>query len=284
MPTLKHAVINSLARDELQGRRQIEAEIIPDTFDFGQPKWKLEEHNMDFLERNGVDRGDIVLLQATRIVERKNIEVAMDLVHLLSIECFLGRLRGKTLYNGKHTTANSRVVLVLAGYAELDSMGYLERLKSKAGLLGIEVRFVGDQIKAQRALDGERKYYSLWDAYAHADAVTYPSVLEGWGNQFIEAIFAEKPIVLFKYPVFEKDIKPRGYRFVSFGNRMLRSDATGLGEIPKEVLGKAAGALVSKLTGLDALHDARHNIDIAKRNNSLEELKTIMARLLPIAG
>lgn len=34
--------------------------------------------------------------------------------------------------------------------------------------------------------------------------MTYPSLREGWGNQFIEAVFAKLPVVLLEYPVWAK--------------------------------------------------------------------------------
>ena len=62
------------------------------------------------------------------------------------------------------------------------------------------------------------KIYNFWDAYVFADLITYPSLLEGWGNQFLEGIFAKKPLIIFEYPVFLTDIKEKGFNIVSLGD------------------------------------------------------------------
>jgi len=44
--------------------------------------------------------------------------------------------------------------------------------------------------------------------------VTYPSTFEGFGNAFMEAVYFHKPIVVNRYSIYTKDIKPRGFRAV----------------------------------------------------------------------
>ena len=58
--------------------------------------------------------------------------------------------------------------------------------------------------------------YSLWDAYPHADLVTYPSEIEGFGNAFLEALYFKKPIVVNNYAIYETDIKPKGFKVIDF--------------------------------------------------------------------
>jgi len=55
---------------------------------------------------------------------------------------------------------------------------------------------------------GKGLYLLSLDTYVFADIISYPSIFEGWGNQFIEAVFAKKPVIVFEYPVFKSDIKP----------------------------------------------------------------------------
>ena len=55
-----------------------------------------------------------------------------------------------------------------------------------------------------------RKIYTLWDCYLNSDVVLYPTKIEGFGNQLVEAIFFEKPVVLTPYPVYTKDIRSLG--------------------------------------------------------------------------
>ena len=61
-----------------------------------------------------------------------------------------------------------------------------------------------------RTADG-RKIYSLQDIYPHADLVTYPSIVEGFGNAFLEAIYFRKPILVNNYSIYSFDIKPKGF-------------------------------------------------------------------------
>jgi len=41
--------------------------------------------------------------------------------------------------------------------------------------------------------------------------VTYPSLIEGFGNAFLEAVYFKKPLLVNRYPVFIKDIEPLGF-------------------------------------------------------------------------
>ena len=53
--------------------------------------------------------------------------------------------------------------------------------------------------------------YSLWDVYPFADFITYPSLYEGFGNAFLEAIYFKKPILINRYATFVRDIEPLGF-------------------------------------------------------------------------
>jgi glycosyltransferase involved in cell wall biosynthesis len=103
--------------------------------------------------------------------------------------------------------------------------------------MDVRVIFESELIRDDRALtpDG-RKIYRLADAYQHADLVTYPSSVEGFGNAFLEAVYYRCPIVVNGYSTFEADIKPRGFRVIEFDGyitedtltqaRQVLSDAT----------------------------------------------------------
>ncbi len=58
--------------------------------------------------------------------------------------------------------------------------------------------------------------YSLAEFYAAADFVTYPSVFEGFGNAFLEAVYHRRPILVNNYSTYEVDLRPRGFRVVWF--------------------------------------------------------------------
>ena len=62
----------------------------------------------------------------------------------------------------------------------------------------------------------------------------YPTALEGFGNQFIESIFFEKPILLTPYEVYKKDIKPLGFSTIEIEEKISN---TSLEKI-KSLIGK----------------------------------------------
>ncbi|MGB5615832.1 MAG: glycosyltransferase family 1 protein, partial [Desulfobacterales bacterium] len=47
--------------------------------------------------------------------------------------------------------------------------------------------------------------------YPHADLITYPSTIEGFGNAFLEAVYFKKPILVNRYSIYTIDIKPKGF-------------------------------------------------------------------------
>jgi len=54
----------------------------------------------------------------------------------------------------------------------------------------------------------------IWDVYPHADFITYPSLYEGFGNAFLEAIYFRKPLLVNRYGVFVRDIEPQAFDLV----------------------------------------------------------------------
>ena len=83
--------------------------------------------------------------------------------------------------------------------------------------MGVDLRVISDRISKERETgpDG-RKRYPLWDVYPHADLVSYPSLYEGYGNAFVEAIYFRKPVLVNRYSIFEADIEPKGFQVISF--------------------------------------------------------------------
>ena len=68
-------------------------------------------------------------MQATRIVRRKNIELAIDLVEKLSQTDYLQKLASKRTYRQSQFDPNkNKLWLVLPGYAEREHENYLKSL------------------------------------------------------------------------------------------------------------------------------------------------------------
>ncbi len=132
-PIISHVVINSLAQKELKERTGINSSVVPNIFDFSAPAWKKDEFNSSFRDDIGLMKNDILILQATRIVKRKGIELAIDFVKALNSPERRAQLQANGLYDGRPFEDDSRIVLVLAGYSRDDSTGrYLKDLKIKA--------------------------------------------------------------------------------------------------------------------------------------------------------
>jgi len=270
---IKHICINSLAQAELKRRKGINAVVIPDVFDFKQKSWSPDKYNSDLLQTIGVKPNDLVVLQATRIVKRKGIELTIQFVR--ELEKHKDKLIGKTLYNGKRIIRDSSVVLILAGYAEEFDKQYLKNLEDEITTAKIKAKFINPLVGAERSYE-DKKIYSLWDVYVFSDLITYPSIFEGWGNQFIEAIFARKPIVLFEYPVFISDIKKEGYFLISLGNKIRSNGENNLLEIDVSQVNKATIESIKALTSKETNILLDRNFEIGARYHDYHVLREFL--------
>ena len=110
-PSIKHAVINSLAQIELKERKGIPSLIVPNVFDFETPPWEVDDYNSDLRSEIGLKKNDLVILQATRIVSRKGIELAIDFTRALNTLERRELLVENGLFDGRKFTKNNRIVL-----------------------------------------------------------------------------------------------------------------------------------------------------------------------------
>ncbi len=216
IPNIRHAVINSDARQQLEERFGIVAVAVPNVMDFERPFGLVEDYNKDLLGQIGLSRDDIAIFQITRIVERKGIEVAIDLI---------GRLE------------DPKTKLVITGSAVDDPRkGYYKQLIDRVESQGLRkrVRFAYRRILSSRGRTPRgHKRYSLSDAYAQAVACTYFSTHEGFGNAFVEAVLAKRPIFVNNYkPVFWPDIGSKGFECVMLEDNKLTDKAVDrIGEV-----------------------------------------------------
>jgi mannosylglucosylglycerate synthase len=192
---IRHVVINSAAGTQLGWRTGLQSHLIPNVMDFDHPPAPPDAYAGDVRDALGVPRDGFLLLQPTRVVQRKGIEHAIELAD---------RLGPKARLVITHATGDEGNL-------------YEQRVRSFAERLGVSVRFVAKVIRNERgtAEDG-RKVYSLADVYHHADLVTYPSSWEGFGNAFLEAIYYRRPVFVNNYSIFALDIKPKGFRVIEF--------------------------------------------------------------------
>ena len=259
-----HVTINSIAREELLKRRGLESLVVPNVMDFSRPISR-EDVGRNIRRDFGIDEGAMVFLQATRITKRKAIEVALEFVKEFKSE--VEGLEGKVMYNGERF--NGDVILAFSGMCERGEEGYWKRLKNMSEDMGLDI------------LDLSGSGYDFFDLYSVADMITYPTILEGWGNQLLEAMCAKKPIVLFEYEVFLRDIKPHGIRYISLGREYDVKD--GLVDVKRSILKEAAREAREILFDEEKYREmVEENFEIGKREFSLEKLEEILKeRIFP---
>ncbi|MFP4152616.1 MAG: glycosyltransferase [Alkalispirochaeta sp.] len=193
LSSVHHVVINTSAANQLALRTGISSTLIPNVMDFETPAPGIDEYNKDVREVLEIAEDELFFLQPTRVVQRKGIEHAIELV------ARLGR----------------KAALVISHASGDEGYEYQTRVHEYADMLGIRAIFVDDIIGDNRGItDDGRKIYSLQDVYPHADLVTYPSIFEGFGNAFLEAVYFRKPIVVNNYSIYSHDIKPLGFRVI----------------------------------------------------------------------
>lgn len=202
LPGVEHVVINSMAQKEMARRCSRSAAIIPNVLDFETPPPGVDDYNRDLRAELGLRDDDWLILQPTRVVARKGIEHAIELVRRLQ---------------------DPRARLVISHPAGDEGSAYLQMLRDRIADAKIEVLFIADRVGEQRGRTADgRKIYTLFDVYPHADLVTYPSHYEGFGNAFLEAIYFGKPVVVNTYAVYARDIAPLGFKVVELPQLVTR--------------------------------------------------------------
>ncbi len=149
------------------------------------------------------------------------------------------------------------------------------RVREYSDLMGVNTLFVSDIINEKRGTTKTgKKIYTLEDIYPHADLVTYPSLWEGWGNQFLEAVKAKLPLLLFEYPVYIKDIKDKGFQVISLGNQIRDYDEDGLARVESLKIEEAADQAIILLTDAEQREQVvEHNFEVGLQHYSMEALK-----------
>ena len=190
LPSIHHAVINSSGDNQLSLRTGVSGTVIPNVMDFENPPPPPDDYASDVRHNLGIKKGELLILQPTRVVKRKGIEHAIELVHRLGM--------------------NAKLVISHASGDE--GYDYEQRVREYSQLMKVDTLFISNVINEKRGTtDDGRKIYTLEDIYPHADLVTYPSNFEGFGNAFLEAIYYRKPIVVNTYSIYMMDIQPKGF-------------------------------------------------------------------------
>ena len=190
LPSIRHVTINSSGDNQLSLRTGVSATIIPNVMNFETPPPPIDDYAKDVRQSLGIADDELFILQPTRVVKRKGIEHAIEIVHRL----------------GK------KAKLIISHASGDEGYDYEQRIMEYSKLMNVNTVFVSDIINERRGMtETGKKIYTLDDIYPHADLVTYPSTFEGFGNAFLEAVYFRKPIVVNKYSIYTFDIEPKGF-------------------------------------------------------------------------
>jgi len=199
IPHVKHAVINTFGVETFKKRFDIDAVNVPNVMDFDEPFGVPTAANEIFLRRMGVSKGEIALLQVTRIVRRKGIETAIELMKKLD---------------------DPKLKLVITGnHNDDENNTYYNELVDQIHELNLHTRVIF-------ASDKVATHDHLSEVYAHGAACTYFSTYEGFGNAFVECVLAKKPIFVNDYlPVYSQDIGCKGFETVMIKDNNLTDES-----------------------------------------------------------
>jgi glycosyltransferase involved in cell wall biosynthesis len=244
IPGVRHVSINSLAADQLRRRRGIASAVVPNVFDFsmGRPR-PHPAVRRQLRSELGMGARGMLVVQPTRVVPRKGIELAIELV---------GRLRDR------HAT------LLITSPAGDEGLDYLVELERQAEHAGVHLRYAADRFTPDFEGKPLRPAHSLHDAYLAADLITYPSLYEGYGNALVEAIYYGKPLVVNRYSVYEADIRPLGFRFIEID-----------GAITPDTVRAVRAALADPRKQARV---ARHNFELGRQHLSYQVLEHRLRR------
>ena len=252
LPVIRHVTINTIAQKRLKQRRGIDSVVIPNVFDFATPPPVLDEYNRNFRQALGLDVATPLIIQPTRVIQRKGIELAVELVSRLGL---------------------SPKRLFVTHSAGDEGLAYWRWVEREARMMEVSLELVDHVVDDERGQVNQKKVYSLADAYLNADLITYPSIYEGFGNALIEAVYYKRPVVVNRYPVYNSDIRPLGFQFIEldgFVDDRAVKQAVQLIQSPK-----------------DASEMVDRNFAIAREHFSLEileiKLKQVLASFQPSA-
>lgn len=246
LPWVRHVSINSLAARALRDYRGLASTVVPNVFDFSSPRPRRSAAIRRQLRRElGMREHGLLVVQPTRVVPRKGIELAIELV---------GRLE------------DPDAVLLITSPAGDEGLDYLMQLERLAERYKVQLRYAADRFAPDHEGKPIRPAHSLHDAYLAADLISYPSLYEGFGNALVEALFYGVPALVNRYPVYVADIAPLGLHFIEIEG-MITDDTV------REVRSLMASPWKVR-------EQARHNFAIGKRKLSYTVLRRHLRKLL----
>lgn len=246
LPTVRHVSINGVAAADLERRRGLpSAAVIPNAYDFDIPPAERDDYSRSMRAELGMGSHNKLFVQPTRVVPRKGIERAIQMVSRLG---------------------DPHAHLMITSPAGDEGMEYMAQLHMVADRLGVDLRYAADRFAHRRYHHGPKRVYALSDAYLEADMITFPSLYEGFGNALVESVYFSKPLLVNRYSVYDSDIRPLGFRFVEI-------DGAITDQVCEEVLAVLADP---ERRAADAIH----NFELGRQHLSYEMLESKLRGLL----
>ena len=254
LPSVQHWVINSPAQVSLRRRLGVESTLLPNIFDFATAAPGITDFNRDLRAALGLSDEHLIILQPTRVIPRKGIELSIELVQGLRRPAYRERLQGK------------EPVLVITHHAGDEGMDYLHQLQEEAERMSVPLLYVADRFAPQAGEVDGRKIYALWDAYVHADFVAYPSLVEGFGNALVETIYFRLPALVNRYEIYVADLAPKGFDLVEID-----------GEVTEDTVEQVVNVLMDPVRRRRMIEQ---NYEVARRHYSYEAVTSVVEESL----
>ena len=239
IPGIEHVVLSNYSSHILRSIKRIHPKIIPNCEDFDNPVTR-DDYNSDFRRELGFRDDDILVLQPTRIVQRKRIEDSVR---------FVGKL------GMRYPELMRRLHLIISLYqGDEPDANYITQIKSLAEDYEVPLHFISDRVASARGTtDDGKKLYTNRDVLANADFVTYLPIWEGFGNALLEAVAARVPVVTSTYLVYKTDIRIHDFNMIEVPDCYNEQGAL---IIPDEALDKV----------FEVLHDKQLHNDMVEQN------------------
>ena len=192
LPNVRHTCINTTQREQIARRLGRTARVMPNVMDFENPPPAPDRVTAALRADLGLADDELFVLAPVRVIPRKGLEHAVELVARL----------------------DRPARLVISHASGDEGMEYESRIREFARLLEVDVLWASDRVADfERGIDARgRQLYSLGDMYDACDLVAYPSLIEGFGNAYLEAVYHRKPVFVNRYPIYDVDIRPKGFR------------------------------------------------------------------------
>jgi hypothetical protein len=192
----------------------------------------LDSYNKSFLKDIGVTeiiessgftiKDTLFLLQHTRVVPRKKIEIAID---------FAFELEKRFLKDQRKQC----IILLISGHSGDEQYKYKEFLtdyflikKEAYPQSNVFLIFGENRILSHRDIIVDKKYYNFYEIppviASYGGIGTYFSEVEGFGNNLLEMISAGIPVLINRYEVYKSDIESYGFDLPYIDDAMLTSE------------------------------------------------------------